>query len=62
MMSTKHGFVQGYNVQAVANAEQVIVAAAVTAPRPLRRRVGMATDRVYRPLPRLLLMSAQACD
>ena len=30
MMSTKQGFVQGYNAQAVANAEQVIVAVAVT--------------------------------
>ena len=30
MMSTKHGFVQGYNAQAVANAEQVIVAAQLT--------------------------------
>lgn len=29
-MATKRGFVQGYNAQAVANAEQVIVAAAVT--------------------------------
>lgn len=30
MMSTKQRFVQGYNAQAVANAEQVIVAVAVT--------------------------------
>jgi hypothetical protein len=30
MMSTKQGFVQGYNAQAVANAEQVIVAAQLT--------------------------------
>jgi len=30
MMSTKQGFVQGYNAQAVANTEQVIVAVAVT--------------------------------
>jgi transposase len=30
VMSTSHGFVQGYNAQAVANAEQVIVAAEVT--------------------------------
>ncbi|MBN9103353.1 MAG: transposase, partial [Pseudonocardia sp.] len=31
IMATKHGFVQGYNAQAVANTEQVIVAATVTA-------------------------------
>ncbi|MGC4192631.1 MAG: transposase, partial [Thermomicrobiales bacterium] len=30
VMSTKNGFVQGYNAQAVANAEQIIVAAEVT--------------------------------
>ncbi|MFV0461305.1 MAG: transposase [Actinomycetales bacterium] len=29
-MSTKKGFVQGYNAQAVANAEQIVVAAEVT--------------------------------